>query len=142
MSRTTFNRLAVLVFASAILCSHCGKEECVEPTNGGTESPSFANDIQPIFSANCAVSGCHNAATASENLNVSEGHAFGQLVDINASQENGIKRVAPGDAENSYLIIKLEDRQTIGAAMPLGGSLSSDEVQLIRNWIESGAEDK
>lgn len=129
------------VLASFIMCIHCTKEKCNEPVNEIEEGSSFAQDIQPIFTAKCATSFCHDAATASEGLNLSQGQAYGQLVGVNSNQEKSLKRVAPGDAENSYIIIKLEDRQTIGSAMPLGNALSGDDIQLIRNWIESGAQD-
>ena len=42
-------------------------------------------------------------------------------------------------AYNSYLVIKLEGRQTIGVKMPLGGSLDAVRLQNIKNWINKGA---
>ena len=45
----------------------------------------------------------------------------------------------PGDAANSYIVIKLEGRQTVGAKMPLGGSLDAISLQNIKNWINKGA---
>jgi hypothetical protein len=44
-----------------------------------------------------------------------------------------------GDASNSYLVIKLEGRQTIGVKMPLGSSLDAVSLQNIKNWINKGA---
>ena len=56
-----------------------------------------------------------------------------------ASIENGaLKRVLPNDADNSYLIKKLEG--TAGTQMPLGGQpLSAATIAKIRAWITSGA---
>ena len=46
----------------------------------------------------------------------------------------------PNDAQNSYLVIKIEDRQTVGTRMPQGGNaLDSIDVSNIRNWINQGA---
>ncbi|UCE18048.1 MAG: hypothetical protein JSV84_14465 [Gemmatimonadota bacterium] len=116
-------------------------ENCVEPGNGTDGEPSFASDIQPIFSASCAISGCHDATTASAELVLTEGQAYAQLVDVLSTQDAGKKLVTPGDAENSYLVMKLEDRASVGSAMPLGSTLSDEEIQRIRDWIDAGAED-
>jgi len=51
-----------------------------------------------------------------------------------------LKRVAPGDADNSYIIQKLEGHQAVGARMPLGGPyLDAATITLIRQWINNGA---
>jgi len=35
--------------------------------------------------------------------------------------------------------MKLEGRQTVGTKMPQGGSLASNSLQNIKNWINKGA---
>jgi hypothetical protein len=48
--------------------------------------------------------------------------------------------VIPGNAEDSYLVVKLEGRQTIGQRMPLGRApLDSIDMGNLRNWIDRGA---
>ena len=42
-------------------------------------------------------------------------------------------------ADNSYLVIKLEGRQTIGVKMSVGGSLDAVSLQNTKNWINKGA---
>jgi hypothetical protein len=107
----------------------------------GIENPSFKQDIQPIFSASCALSGCHNAGAAAE-LDLRTDMSYAQLVGGVSSQDSTRKRVDPGDAQNSYLVIKLEDRQPVGSRMPLGRlPLSAAEIDTIRNWIGLGADD-
>ncbi len=50
-------------------------------------------------------------------------------------------RVIAGDAQNSYLVKKLEGRQTVGARMPLNGApLDNIDLTNIRNWIDQGAQ--
>lgn len=101
--------------------------------------PSFANHIQPIFTNNCALGGCHNN-TAQAGLNLSQGSAYGEIVDVNSSQVPSLKRVFPGDATISYLVMKIEGNQTVGVRMPKDrSSLSSVSVQNIKNWINRGA---
>ncbi len=107
----------------------------------GIENPSFDQDIQPIFSASCALSGCHNAGAAG-GLDLRTDRSYAQLVGITSSQDPTRERVDPGDAQNSYLVIKIEGRQSVGSRMPLGRSpLSAREIGTIRNWIGLGAED-
>ncbi len=68
----------------------------------------------------------------------STAHSAASLINV-ASIENGaLKRVLPNDADNSYLIKKLEG--TAGSRMPLGGQpLSTATIAQIRAWITSGA---
>ncbi|MFC2142714.1 hypothetical protein ACFLR7_07260 [Acidobacteriota bacterium] len=107
----------------------------------GIENPSFAQHIQPIFTASCALSGCHNAGAAA-GLDLSTGMSYAQLVGITSSQDPSRERVDPGDAQASYLVVKIEGRQSEGSRMPLGRSpLSATEIDTIRNWINLGAED-
>ena len=61
------------------------------------------------------------------------------LVDVDAASEN-FKRVLPNDANNSYIVIKLEGRQTVGSRMPLSQSpLDNIDLTNIKNWINNGA---
>ncbi len=57
------------------------------------------------------------------------------------SIENGdVLRVAPGDADASFLIDKLRDRNGVGSQMPLGADpLTEEEIQAIEAWIDGGA---
>jgi len=112
-----------------------------EEEQPGIEDPSFAEHIQPIFTASCALSGCHNAGAAA-GLDLRSGLSYAQLVGVASSQRPSSRRVEPGDAQNSYLVIKIEGRQSVGSRMPLGGTpLSVEETGTIRNWIGLGAED-
>ena len=116
---------------------------CSSPSSPQTpatakDDPSFAGDIQPIFNGSCAASGCHGAS-AQSGLSLVQGQSYVNLVNIGSIEEVSRKRVLPGDAANSYIVIKLEGRQTIGAKMPLGGSLDAVSLQNIKNWINKGA---
>jgi hypothetical protein len=112
-----------------------------EEEQPGIEDPSFAQHIQPIFTASCALSGCHNAGAAA-GLDLRAGRSYAQLVGVASTQDPSTLRVEAGDAQNSYLVIKIEGRQSIGSRMPLGRtSLSAEETGTVRNWIGLGAED-
>jgi hypothetical protein len=60
-------------------------------------------------------------------------HAF--LVNEDATQEPLI-RVDPGNANQSYLIIKVEGRQPVGNRMPPSGqALDNIDLTNLKNWI-------
>lgn len=127
--------IALLLALNAFSCKKGGSDvpETVKA------DPSFANDIQPVFTNNCALSGCHSS-TAQAGLILLQGQSYSNLINVNSTQEPNRIRVLPGDAGNSYLVIKIEGNQTVGARMPFGRSpLSSVQIQNIKNWIDRGA---
>ncbi len=111
--------------------------------NGNTRvikaAPSFANDIQEIFNRRgCTASSCHGSAQ-SAGLNLRAGSSYANLVGVDATSESKV-RVIPGNADQSYLVIKLEGRQSVGARMPLGGAaLDNIDLANIKNWINQNA---
>ncbi|HCV43893.1 MAG TPA: hypothetical protein DGH68_10455 [Bacteroidetes bacterium] len=101
---------------------------------------SFSGQIQPIFNAGCAVSGCHLPG-GSGPMSLATGVSYGNLVGVNATNGPcaGDKRVQPGSAGTSALIKRLEGN--CGTRMPIGSSpLSTGQIQLIRDWITQGAQ--
>jgi len=75
-----------------------------------------------------------------------DGTSFGELVNVEpfnvAALEDGLVRVAPGDPDGSFLVIKLEGPPLeYGSRMPmLGDALTPTQIQLVRDWIAQGAE--
>ncbi len=109
------------------------------PTRTVKSDPSFARDIQEIFDRRgCTNSSCHGSSQQA-GLDLRQGSAYGNLVNVMATQEQ-IIRVIPGNAQGSYLVIKLEGRQTVGQRMPRGAApLDTIDLKNIRNWIDKGA---
>src|SRR5688572_29940868 len=60
-------------------------ESTVDPTGGLPDvevaNPSFANDIQPIFTRRCAIGGCHSVGSARAQLVLAPGPAYDPLAD-------------------------------------------------------------
>lgn len=102
---------------------------------------SFAASVQPIFSANCATSGCHTGGSPLAGLNLEPGQAYGNIVNVASTQIPAIQRVLPGDASNSYLYQKITDAMGImGSPMPFGSfPLPQDDIDAIEAWINQGA---
>jgi predicted RecA/RadA family phage recombinase len=99
---------------------------------------SFADNIQPIFTANCAVSVCHVDSGVAP-MSLAAGEAFKNLVNNGALVEPGV-RVIPNDSADSVLFKKVSGT-TAGPEMPIGASpLPASEQGLIKVWIDMGAE--
>ncbi|HEU4402753.1 MAG TPA: hypothetical protein VFT43_11665 [Candidatus Polarisedimenticolia bacterium] len=126
----------------------------------------FSRDIQPIFNASCAVSGCHAAPVASP-MSLEPGQSYAELVGpqgtgVSSCEAPALKRVEPGNSMSSYLVLKITGTQgaalhdgscaacgfgfgpvsDCGAPMPLFGQpLETPVIQLIRDWIDQGAKE-
>jgi hypothetical protein len=103
-----------------------------------TTAVSFSTQVQPLFSTNCVNAGCHPGGGAPFPL--AAGVSYANLVNRPATNAPcaGDLRVQPSNADASALIKRLEG--TCGAQMPFGGTpLPSNQIQLIRDWINQGA---
>jgi hypothetical protein len=131
--------------ASSLACA--GDGTGVDGGNG-SDAPTFAADVQPIFSANCAFSGCHATSEVKPSgkpMHLSVGQAYANIVNVEAFERAGMDRVEPGEPDESYLIHKIQGTQAdvggSGERMPLGGQLTQTEIEIIRDWIAAGAID-
>src|SRR6266540_951967 len=68
---------------------------------GGTATVDFNTQIQPIFTDNCALSGCHAADTASGGMVLDSGMAYSNLVNVTSTEVAPDKRVLPGNSSSS-----------------------------------------
>ena len=115
----------------------------------GCGEVAYDDDVQPIFTASCANSLCHDGDVddpdLGEELNLSEGVSYAAIVGVSAAQAPDLSLVAPGDLEASYLWHKLnnthEDVGGEGECMPylLCASMTDKELKTIENWIADGA---
>lgn len=104
-------------------------------TGGGTPpaTPScspdtvyFVNQVMPIIASNCTMSGCHDAITHAEGVNLT-------------TYSNIIRYVSAGNAANSKLykvIIKTNGDRMPPPPMP---ALTTAQKTLIQTWINQGA---
>jgi mono/diheme cytochrome c family protein len=90
---------------------------------------SFSQDVMPIFEAECI--SCHGSL----------GGWDGSTYEAVMESGNNAPVVIPGDAENSLLAQKMLGQQTIGNIMPPAGLLGIDDIQIVIDWIDQGAED-
>lgn len=107
--------------------------------NGGStpSEPTFSN-VQTIFNGNCATSGCHNSSTQQNGVDLSSYDAAMNSV----GSQYGTEVIKPNDADGSPLVDKISsDNPQYGVRMPKDRApLSSDQINLIRQWINEGAQ--
>jgi hypothetical protein len=144
--------IAALSAAAAMSLAGCKNDDATL----GVPSPlppaamvSLSRDVQPIFNRSCALSGCHSGGSPQAGMSLVAGKIFDPVtgaVGVPSQEAPGLKRIDPGSSLSSYLVAKLEDEQASvggsGSRMPFGSPpLDSIEIQVIREWIDQGAQD-
>ncbi len=117
--------------------------ETATPSLVALTPPSFANDIQAIFTARCT--GCHAGAFAPHGLDLTTGNSRGNLVNVQSGEVPPDLRVRPFNSGTgvggSYLVEKVKlanPRQ--GLQMPrFGTPLTAAQIRLIEGWVDWGA---
>ena len=148
MKTMVLSLLALVIVGAAA----CGGDSPTAPTTPSTTpttptTPATGNltatlsSIQSeVFNPSCVAH--HGPSVAEAGLDISEGRSFENLVNVTSAQV-GLDLVEPNDAENSYLIHKLDGRAGIvGARMPPNGPFITEEaLDIIKQWINEGAQD-
>jgi hypothetical protein len=124
-----------LVFA--LILSVCGVLLAAKPQAAGQASAGksttpvvFATQIRPILASRCYT--CHGPDVQQHGLRLDSL----QAILTGATNE---KVVNPGDSQNSHIIRRLMGLEQ--PQMPYGGPpLSPEQIDLIRNWIDQGAQ--
>ncbi|MCG3162364.1 MAG: hypothetical protein JMDDDDMK_03614 [Acidobacteria bacterium] len=110
---------ALLLFLAALLLPFKNSRA------GAAQSKvNFKRDIQPIFRAHCER--CHRSPSAMAQLRLDD-------------KQSALKVILPGDSKNSRLLHRILGEGG-EARMPMGGEpLKSEQIALIRRWIDEGA---
>ena len=135
---------AALLLACAAACSN-HVDEGIRIFPPDTVPISLAGDVQPIFDASCAEAFCHGDPNV--GLDLRRGRSWEALVGVPSLSVPELDRVEPGQPDASFLVHKLQGTQTQfgpagGSQMPFSRAPLPDvEIELVRSWIEQGAED-
>lgn len=131
----TFLR-AVICFAflstAIISCKHYPLTDPVPPggqdTTANPQKVCFTRDILPLLQSNCATSGCHDAQTQQDGVYL--------------GSFDGIREeVAPGNPGDSKLYDMITESKEDERMPPMPRPrLSQSQIDLIRKWIEEGAQ--
>lgn len=105
--------------------------------------PTLASLEADYFAKSCAFSSCHSAKGKKGGLDLSVGHAWESLVDVDATKAPGKKRVVPGEPDASFIVQKLEGPAAgEGKLMPEGSTEPFDpecRIHALREWVAAGA---
>lgn len=124
-----------IVICSVLIVIAC-KHAVVNP-GGGIDNPDdtsntdqvcFEAEILPFFQSNCAKSGCHDAASASD------GYIFDNYNNITS------KGIKPGDANDSEVYeVMIENDPDDRMPPPPNAPLTMEQTDLVKLWINQGA---
>lgn len=112
-------RIIVYLCTLMIILNACGGDD--DPNECTGLSPTYTADIKPILDASCAKSGCHDAITAQNGVNLS----------------NYTTASAVSQEERFLGVIQ----HRVGfTPMPFDGAkLPDHQVQLLTCWVEDGS---
>jgi hypothetical protein len=104
------------------------------PAAGDDDHVSFNAYIRPLFARHCV--SCHGGVKQLSGL------SFVYREQALAETESGMRAIVPGDPETSYLLERVADPDPEFRMPPAehGPALSAEEIDLLRRWIEQGAE--
>ncbi|HEY6955945.1 MAG TPA: c-type cytochrome domain-containing protein [Flavisolibacter sp.] len=124
--------VSMIAFASS--CKHYIPIENASPGSGPNNPPAtstcsvdtiyFQQQVLPVFISNCAMSGCHDAASHKEGIN---------LTSYSGIMSGGIRAGNPGSSKLYNVIID-------GSMPPRPYStLTQDQINSLNKWITQGA---
>lgn len=129
---------SIFVLFVLFIAVGCDDTDVVEP-----EGPSIDDVQEQVFNESCAFAGCHAGEDPAGDLDLSAGVAFDNIVNVASTQVPNLMRVEPENADDSYLYIKITSGDRIASgtfSMPIGGELTDEQIELVEEWIDSGAE--
>ncbi|HOZ87277.1 MAG TPA: hypothetical protein PL029_05935 [Bacteroidia bacterium] len=118
-------------FITATCFFSCTKDKTPRPVESIPCDPNkvyFEKSIKPIINSNCAMSGCHDATTRQDGVNLS-------------TYEGILEQVRPGRPQDSDLIETINDSDPNDRMPPLPRTaLSQEQKDLLWKWVQQGAD--
>jgi hypothetical protein len=123
-----------------LLLAGCGDKGGEDSGQDDAVNPTFSAVYDDVLVPSCAYSTCHlGAGNAGLGWDDAQG-AYEALVSVPSTQVGTMDRVSPGAPDDSYLVWKLEEADGIvDDVMPPSVPLTSDKLDLVRDWINAGA---
>jgi hypothetical protein len=136
---------ALMVALILVACSDSGDSPTAPTSDGsgggtGGDTVSFASDVRPILTANCAVSPCHGTGFSQNGMTMGAA-THNEIITASGTGSGGLI-VQPGNSAQSSLYTKTTGMPPFGIRMPAGGTpLTETQQQTIADWIDQGALD-
>ena len=122
-------RIPTLIFSGLFLMALTGCYKDItspgQDPNAPPQDVSFSGDLQPIFSANCTSSGCHDEKPG-HNPSLVPGKSYNAII------SGGYVNTAVPNSSALYTEVK-------SGSMPPSGALKQADMQKILDWIRNGA---
>ena len=129
-------RLASFIYGVPLAAIIAGCPAGLSNPEDFTDGGAVGKDAETILAESCGTSGCHDATpSAVAGLDLVSPGVEARVVEVNSTCEARILVVA-GDPDGSYLLDKVVNAPMIcGLPMPIVGTLTPDEVEVLRQWI-------
>ncbi len=95
----------------------------------------YFKDVQPIMQASCV--SCHGPGGVMATRPLT---TFAEVVNTLSTIYTPAKYVTPGQPLQSLLHLKMNGVSTVGGVMPPTGALPAATLQVVKTWIEQGAQ--
>ncbi len=124
----------IILLLSLNSCKHdIPVSEIDVPVSGGTQTCStdtvyFQNKVLPLLNSGCAMSGCHDAITQKDGVNLT---SYSKIVSTGG--------VRPGDPANSKLYKVLNQSGSDRMPPPPAAAFTQSQKDIIYKWILQGA---
>ncbi|MFT3916203.1 MAG: hypothetical protein QM704_19640 [Anaeromyxobacteraceae bacterium] len=136
-----------LAFLPALLVlAACGKPDVGPHTGGGggATAATYASITTGLMVPRCATGACHGGSSPVAFPPCDANRWYAAMVDVESQQAPGVKLIAPGDPDSSYLVHKLRGTHALvgggGARMPIADAALDDAEQAaVEAWIANGA---
>ena len=131
----------ILLYIGLLLGTSCTHEPLnpidpnpIDTTGNGSrvcdpDTVYFQQDVLPLIVSSCAMSGCHDAASAQDGVILTSYTSIMNTGDVKAGQPNNSKL---------YEVLVKTDPDKIMPPPP--ASLTAAQIQLIKTWIQQGAQ--
>jgi hypothetical protein len=117
-----------------------GDAEIIFEVDDASTTPTFTTLQNQVFTPNCTEAGCHSGASPRRGMSLEAGNTYSDTVEVRSVDVSSLKRIKIGDADNSYLVQKLEGTAASGQQMPRENEpLPLVDINKVRDWIEAGA---
>ena len=131
-----------MLWVAALSWAGCGGDDStVGPDGEGELTEATLAQVSEVFAVSCTLSGCHSGGEPAADMSL-EGDFAARIIGVASGQRPDLKLVDPGNPDDSYLLIKVRgDDEIVSQQMPPDKTLPAEQVEIIRAWIASGAEE-
>lgn len=129
------NFIVVCAFALSLECSGIRSRSDIFAEDSAVQAVRYNRDVRPILSDRCFH--CHGPDAAARQADL----RLDQSADATADRD-GHRVIVPGEPANSELIRRILSKDDDERMPPpdSGASLTAEEINILRQWIQSGAE--